>query len=95
LPIGINEPTEVRSDALMGSNGFRRFRQSRASTRRTARGGLQYRVDWLASCVRKASAAVRRVFARLEQAFADFAQVPHHDAHALRELEQMLDDLGD
>jgi hypothetical protein len=53
------------------------------------------RVDWLAACVRKAPTAVRRLFARLEQAFANFAQVAHHDARTLRELEQMLDDLAD
>jgi hypothetical protein len=36
---------------------------------------------------------VRALYSRLEQAFANFAQVPYHDAHTLRELEQMLDDL--
>jgi hypothetical protein len=56
---------------------------------------LRYRVDWLVACGRKAPAAVRRLFARLEQAFANFARVPYHDARTLRELEQMLDDLED
>jgi hypothetical protein len=58
-----------------------------------ARSGLRYRVDWLVGCGHKAPAAVRRLFARLEQAFAKFAQVPCHDARTLRELEQMLDDI--
>jgi hypothetical protein len=44
---------------------------------------------------RKVPAAVRRVFARLEQAFANFAQVPFRDGRTLRELEQMSDDLED
>jgi hypothetical protein len=79
----------------MGSNGFRRFRRSRASTRHDARSGWRYRVDWLAACVCKVPAALRRLFARLEQAFANFAQVPYHEARTLRELEQMSDDLAD
>jgi len=79
----------------MGSNGLRRFRRSRASTRHGARSGLRYRVDWLAACVRKAISAVRALHSRLEQAFANFAQVPYHGARTLRELEQMLDDLED
>jgi hypothetical protein len=64
LPIDINEPIKVRSDAL-------------------------------AACVGKAPAAERRLFARLEQAFADFLQVPYYDARTLRDLEQVLDDLAD
>jgi hypothetical protein len=93
LPIGINEPIEVRSGTLMGSSGFRRFGRSRASTRNDARSGLRF--DRLAACVRKAPAAVRRLFARLEKAFASFAHVPYHDARTLRELEQMSDDPAD
>ena len=85
----------MRSDTLMGSNGFRGFRRSRVSARHAARCGLRYRVDSLAACVRKAPAAVRRLLARLEQAFANFAQVPCPDARTLRELEQMLDELVD
>jgi hypothetical protein len=45
--------------------------------------------------LRKAPAAVSRLFARLEQAFAHFAQVPYPDARSLRELEQVSDDLTD
>jgi len=93
LSISFDEPIEVRGVALMGSAGFRRLRRSRASTRRGARGGLRYRVDWLVACSRNAPAAVRALYSRLEQAFANFAQVPYHDAHTLRELEQVLDDL--
>jgi hypothetical protein len=85
----------VRSVALMGSNGIRRFRRSRASTRHGARNGLRYRVDWLAACVRKAPAAVRALYSRLERAFDNFAQVPYHDARTLRELEQVLDNFED
>jgi hypothetical protein len=43
--------------------------------------------------LRRAPAAVSRLFARLEQAFAHFAQVPYPDARTLRELEQVSDDL--
>lgn len=85
----------MRSVALIGSDGFRRFRRSRVSTRHGARSGLRYRVDWLVACGREAPAAVRRLLARLGQAFANFAQVPYHDARTLRELEQMLDELED
>ena len=35
------------------------------------------------------------MFARLEQAFDDFAQVPYHNFRTLRELQQMLDELED
>jgi hypothetical protein len=56
---------------------------------------LRYRVDWLAACVRNAPAVAGRLVARLEQAFAHFAQVPYHDARTLRELEQLPDDLTD
>jgi hypothetical protein len=83
----------LRGIALMGSAGFRRSRRSRASTRHGTRGGLRYRVDWLVACGRKAPAAVRALYSWLEQAFANFAQVPYHDARTLRELEQILDDL--
>jgi hypothetical protein len=82
----------VRGVALIGSAGFRRLRRSHASTRHGARSGLRYRVDWLVACGRKAPAAVRALYSRLEQAFANFAQVPYHDARTLRELEQILDD---
>lgn len=85
----------MRGVALMGSAGFRRLRRSRASTRHGARSGLRYRVDWLVACGRKVPAAVRALYSRLEQAFANFAQVPYHDARTLRELEQMLDGLKD
>jgi hypothetical protein len=54
-----------------------------------------HRLGWLVACRRKAAAAVRRVFARLEQAFDDFAQVPYRDFRTLRELQQMLDELED
>jgi hypothetical protein len=56
---------------------------------------LQYRVDRLVAGGRKAPEAVRRLFAPLAQAFANFAQVPYHDGRTLRELERMLDDLDD
>jgi hypothetical protein len=95
MPVGINEPIEVRFIALMGSNGFRQCRRSRACTRHGARSRLRYRVEWLAACVRRAPASVRAFHSLLEQALADFAQVPYHGARTLRELEQMLDDLAD
>jgi hypothetical protein len=79
----------------MGANGFRRIRRSRAAARHDAHSGLRYRIDWLAGCVREAHAAMGRLFARLEQAFASFAEVPYYDARTLRELEQMSDDLTD
>jgi hypothetical protein len=56
---------------------------------------LRYRADWLVAFGRNAPAALRALYSRLEQAFANFAQVPYHDARTLRELEQMLDDLED
>jgi len=56
-----------------------------------------WRMGWCGISIRlcKAPAAVSRLVARLEQAFAHFAQVPCHDARTLRELEQMSDDLTD
>jgi hypothetical protein len=55
------------------------------------------RMGWCVISIRlrKAPAAVSGLFARLEQAFAHFAQVPYHDARTLRELEQVSDDLPD
>jgi len=52
-------------------------------------------MEWcvISSRLRKAPTAVSRLLARLEQAFAHFAQVPYHDARTLRELEQVSDDL--
>jgi hypothetical protein len=95
LSISFEEAVEVRGVELMGFAEFRRLGRSRASTRHGTRGGLRYRVHWLVACGRKAPAAVRALYSRLEQAFANFAQVPNHDVRTLRELEQMLDDLED
>jgi hypothetical protein len=95
LSISFDEPIEVRGVALMGSAGFRRLRRSPASTRHGVRSGLRYRVDWLVACGHKAPAAVRALYSRLEQVFANFAQVPYRNTRTLRELEQMLDDLED
>jgi len=54
-------------------------------------------MGWCGISIRlcKAPTAVSRLVARLEQAFARFAQVPYPDPRALRELEQMSDDLTD
>jgi hypothetical protein len=95
MPVGINEPVEVRFVALAGTNGSRQCRRSRSSTRHGARSSLRHRVDWLAASVRRAPASVSTFCFLLEQAFANFAQVPYHGARTLRELEQMLDDLED
>lgn len=91
MSISFDELIEVRGVALMGSAGFLRVRRSRAFTPYGAGGGLRYRVDWLVACGRNAPAAVRALYSRLEQAFANFAQIPYYDARTLRELEQMLD----
>jgi hypothetical protein len=85
----------VSSLTVMGSDSFRRFRWSRTAMREDANTPLQYRVNLIAACVRKAPAAMSLVVSRLEQAFAGFAKVPYHDASTRRELEQLLDDLED
>jgi hypothetical protein len=88
-------PLKVRSATFMGADAFRRFTRSRAFAHHGARGGLRYRVDWLVACGCQAPAAVRILCFRLEQIFVNFARVPCHDVRALRELEQILDDLED
>ena len=83
----------MRSVPFMGADGFSRFTRLRAYTCHDARSGLRYHVDRLVACGSKVS--VRTLCFRLEQTFANFARIPHHDARALRELVQMLDDLED
>ena len=83
------------SDVLIGSDNFRRFRRLCAWMGQGAHSVFLCRVDWIAACARKTPEAARILIARLEQVFANFAQVPYHDVRALQEFEKLLDDLED
>ena len=80
---------------LKSSGSARHFGRSRAAVCDRAGSALGYGVAWLVGCGRASPARIRTLIARLEQAFAEFARVPYHDARSMRELEQVFDDLKD